>query len=564
MAAPWRAGATIPTVLSGEASVFLTADERTWIKDHPLIKVGLFGDSGPYCFTDAAGHLQGIDLDTLDLISRKTGLHFESTAYSNWAQALADAREHRIDAVGGLSPTAEREVFLAFSDSFGYSPDAIVSRTDGPTIFDLHQLADHRVGLARTNPSLRHMIQARAPSAHLEEFDNMREAVEAVAKGHVDFAVVDAVVGSFIVKSEGLGNVRIGVIFDESAGIHVGVRRDWPMLVGIVNRALASISTAEEEAIRSRWLPLEIGSSQGWKFAFRILAGVAAMGGLVLVILYVSHRRVARELQERRRIQGELEAAHGQVARVSQEKSELLGMVAHDLRSPLTGLMLGTDMLEVMGPGDARSFAETVTRMRDATQQMMRLTNDLVDIQAIEAGKRNYVKMPVDLSALLHTTVTGLQETAARKRIRLALRTPRPDVVIPSDATALRQVADNLISNAIKFSPAGSEISIALSRTEAGVSLQVSDRGPGIKREDRDRLFQKFGQASARPTGGEKSIGLGLWIVQRVVAGLGGEVWCESEPGAGATFGVDLPAAVEIRSGRDQALPNREPHEVRL
>jgi signal transduction histidine kinase len=107
---------------------------------------------------------------------------------------------------------------------------------------------------------------------------------------------------------------------------------------------------------------------------------------------------------------------------------------------------------------------------------------------------------------------------------------------------------------------------VDLRRSEGGLRLLVCDRGPGISAEDRDKIFQKFGQGSARPTAGEKSVGLGLWIVQRVVADLGGRVWCRSDPGHGATFGVELPPgpAAGGRLGRDQALANGEPHEVSL
>ena len=107
------------------------------------------------------------------------------------------------------------------------------------------------------------------------------------------------------------------------------------------------------------------------------------------------------------------------------------------------------------------------------------------------------------------------------------------------------QVLENLVSNAVKYSPPGKNIFVRLKRLPAAARCEVQDEGPGLSAEDQKKLFGKFARLSAKPTGGEHSTGLGLSIVKKMVEAMKGQVWCESEPGKGATFIVSLPASVE-------------------
>ena len=123
------------------------------------------------------------------------------------------------------------------------------------------------------------------------------------------------------------------------------------------------------------------------------------------------------------------------------------------------------------------------------------------------------------------------------------------DLTILADRGALRQISDNLLSNAVKYSPSGANVRLSASRVAPDrVRFEVSDEGPGIRDDEKPRLFQRYTCLSARPTAGEPSTGLGLSIVHELVAHLGGRVWCESEPGRGSTFLVELPAATSASS----------------
>jgi signal transduction histidine kinase len=157
----------------------------------------------------------------------------------------------------------------------------------------------------------------------------------------------------------------------------------------------------------------------------------------------------------------------------------------------------------------------------------------------IRSGKRLLTE-PVGLARVLDKTVERHHLLASTKGISVDLATPfDPDIAITADPWRLRQVMDNLLSNAVKFSPAGGAVRVYAERLDGGWRISVADDGPGIRPEDRARLFQPFTRLSAH--GGERSTGLGLAITQRIVEAHGGQIGVDSTHGGGATFWFTLP-----------------------
>jgi two-component system sensor histidine kinase/response regulator len=149
----------------------------------------------------------------------------------------------------------------------------------------------------------------------------------------------------------------------------------------------------------------------------------------------------------------------------------------------------------------------------------------------------------VNLGSSVVRVLENHREAAESKNI--ATRTELPDgpVIVKADPSALDQALDNLVSNAIKFSPLGKDLVISVKNGGAHAECVIRDQGPGFTEEDKKRMFRRYARLSARPTGGEPSTGLGLSIVKKLVSAMGGELRCESSPGLGTTFTVRLPAA---------------------
>jgi len=252
----------------------------------------------------------------------------------------------------------------------------------------------------------------------------------------------------------------------------------------------------------------------------------------------VEKGRLVSELAEQKE---KIEQQYQQMRHLMELQNTFMGIAAHDLRSPIASIQSVTDLLltkEInLQPEEQLDFLGDI---RDQTQHMLGLLNDLLDVTRIEAGKLELELKFKEMSEMLEDAVKRNGRLAEKKLTKVVLETLESGKVL-ADPMRVRQVLDNLISNAVKYSPPGTLVRV---RAQKGVNcwrVEVQDEGPGIKPQDRDRLFQDFARLSARPTGGEKSTGLGLSISRRVIEAHGGEIGVDSPSGIGATFWFTLP-----------------------
>ncbi len=231
-------------------------------------------------------------------------------------------------------------------------------------------------------------------------------------------------------------------------------------------------------------------------------------------------------------------------------KNEILGTVAHDLKNPL-GVILGrTEMLtELIAAGSTKEgIATQIDHIRDATKRLTAMVDHLISDAMADAFDITIRREPVDLSALVSDVAEANRPSAVNKQQQITVSAPGHSDLTMCDADRMREAIDNLVSNAIKYSPIGGKIDILINGGTEHVRVSVSDEGAGLSPEDLDRLFGRFQRLSAKPTGGESSTGLGLSIVKRIVDMHGGEVTADSAgPGQGATFTIMLPAAIEAQ-----------------
>jgi len=540
----WAQPAVPAAATEDAGQIPLTAEERAWIAAHPVIRVGQELDYIPYCFRNAEGKLVGMDINLLELLSRRTGLRFETEVRPEWGQVMEEFKFRRIDALMGLSPIPGRQNIMTYTKPYFFSSVVVIVRDGTDYILQPADLAQRRVGLPVDYSGMHWTLKEAAPTAIVVDYNGMEEVLRALAAGEIDATISDLANGAYLIKSLRLSNLRIGSVFGESSGNYFGVRPDWPELTGIINKVFEQLTVADRRLVIGNWIvPLE--PVAWWRSrAFQNAASIAGVTGLVALLMLFYNRRLAAELTERRRIQLQLEEAHAQLARVSEEKSELMHMVAHDLRSPLTGIGMGAEILQAENSRLSAPSHDILVKMIDATGRMRRMVDDLVDVHMIEAGRHEYESVAVDFGGLLREAVLTFSETAVRKSIRLEVQARQPVMALQTDPRALRQVVDNLISNALKYSPTHTVVQVELLQTGGHCQLRVCDQGPGVKPEEREKIFGKYGRGSALTTGGEKSIGLGLWIVRRIVTDLHGRVWCEAGPGAvGSVFVVELPLA---------------------
>lgn len=192
---------------------------------------------------------------------------------------------------------------------------------------------------------------------------------------------------------------------------------------------------------------------------------------------------------------------------------------------------------------ELRERVELLDRIHDATARMADMVRNLLDANRIERGEMQLDLAPTELSALVGSVTEAQRLRATAKQQTIHLETESTSVTAAVDSNVMVQVLENLISNAVKYSPPGKAVFVRLKRLPEAVRIEVQDEGPGLSAEDQKRLFRKFARLSAQPTGWEHSTGLGLSIVKKLVEAMNGRVWCESERGRGAMFIAEFPEA---------------------
>jgi signal transduction histidine kinase len=239
-----------------------------------------------------------------------------------------------------------------------------------------------------------------------------------------------------------------------------------------------------------------------------------------------------------------LESRWTQLRRSNEFKNEILGTVAHDLRNPL-GVILGRaelmNELAAMEPVQVQKIRDQLGHIRAAAGQMTELVNDLISDAMMDAHNIAIRREQVDLVTMLGEIVSANRALAEKKSQTVQLIAPAHQMW-SCDPDRLREAVDNLVSNAIKYSPRGGHIELTMNVADDHILIRVADEGAGLTEEDISRLFGRFQRLSARPTAGESSTGLGLSIVKRIVELHGGRVDAQSPgPGRGTTFTIRLP-----------------------
>jgi len=256
-----------------------------------------------------------------------------------------------------------------------------------------------------------------------------------------------------------------------------------------------------------------------------------------------SHNQQLQEQNARIEHQaGELREANRLLDTMHREKDEFIGITVHDLKNPLNSV-LGFSELLLEEPSITGETRENISAIHVSSMEMLVQVEDLLKLTELESSMTKITLEDVDVTALVRRVARDYGHHAAAKQTPFVLDLPEGPRLVRAKEKWLLSAVGNLISNAIKYSPYGQSITIFLRQHNREIEIAVRDHGEGIAADEQVRLFRKYERLSTRPTGGESSSGLGLYIVQQIVTRLNGRVWCDSTPGQGSTFTISLPAA---------------------
>lgn len=229
-----------------------------------------------------------------------------------------------------------------------------------------------------------------------------------------------------------------------------------------------------------------------------------------------------------------------ELQRLGRARRDFVANISHEIRTPLSNIDLAAQTLRNAGQGDAELTRRMLDQIQVQVQYLSQLSQEMMELAQIESGQVLLKLEGAELEPMIRRTVTNLMPQAAMKQQQLSLAVPSGLIALIDEAMIAR-VINNLVHNAIKFSPEAGVITICAEYVDEDVQVCVEDNGPGLPREDQARVFERFYKADrARSRGGT---GLGLAIARHIVEGHGGRIWVESTPGHGATFCFTVPRA---------------------
>jgi len=332
------------------------------------------------------------------------------------------------------------------------------------------------------------------------------------------------------------------------------------LLINSASSRLAEANRREMDRIKSL-NEEQINSEKIKNLLLTVVAGCILICLLLLAISYIRRQRIAVQIafqNEKIKLQKdkifeqaksikeantELQEKNGNLNILNEEKNYLMHVVAHDLKSPLNQINGLANIIGLEKDKLNKTQQECLDKIKDASERLSKMIVNILDTKAIESNLSEISHERVDIKPLVRKIVKNYREMAEEKKIKLNVSCKVNEAFAKVNTNHIEQVFENLMSNAIKFSPKGKKVNVNVYESNASYIVEVADQGPGLTEDDKLNLFKEFAILSAKPTGNEKSTGLGLSIVKNYVEKMGGKVWCESELGKGASFKVQFAAA---------------------
>ena len=615
----------VDAVMERQASISdeLTPQERLWLSKNHTVRVGVDPDFYPLEKFDAEGRYTGIGPDYLRILHKMTGLSFRIAPPSDWTNTIDMATSHKVDMYIAAAETQHRSQYMLFTPSYIVLPGIIVTRqpTKGesvtrgaatdetePSIDGLKDLAGKRVAVVNRY-SWHDFLEELHPEITPVPVKNTLEGLQKVAFGEVD-AMIDYQFNiTEKINNSGIRNLRAAGSIDAPYGHAFGIRKDWPELHSIINKALSKITPEERRIIAQKWLQPYEKKAFSKQTIWMMLFAAEVLFTVFAFVLYwnfslkrqVSRRtaqlnqelakydRAEKELRESRAmleqsnvelehrvnertrdlqaINAELQLAKEAADAATTAKSQFLANISHEIRTPLHGIMAFAELALLKEKTPPHRYLRAILQ---SSRALLEIINDLLDVSKIEAGHLELEQAPIMLDDVVHHVCTVALHNAHAGGIELGVdMDPNMQIALIGDAGRLQQIIMNLVTNAVKFTGPGGQICVTLKQGHAEplpsdtcpeqrrvqIICFVRDTGVGIAPEFLGQLFQPFRQVDASTTRRHGGTGLGLCICRQLVEMMHGEIWVESEPNVGSTFAFSIPLCTQPDSGATAQLP---------
>lgn len=514
-----------------QMQLFLSDTEKKWIQDHPFIHLGFPPNYPPFDFTDQNNAYMGITSDYIRLLNERLNLRIQMVPDLTWSQVIsrAGADKREIDLISSAARTDNMTAIMLLTDAYTEFPWVIITRRDVPLIGSLRDLYKKPTAVLR-DFTMHERLRDDHPKIQLSPVDSVIKGLEAVSRGRVEAYVGNLAAASYVIQKQNFTDLKIAASTSYgNEAISLAVRSDWPELVSIINKGLATISYPERDLIRQKWFAVTFEHGINQAFIWKVVLGISGFSGILMVLFFFWNRHMHRT-------RAVAEAANN-------AKSEFLASLSHEIRTPMNVILGMTDL--TLDTRLDSSQKDNLRTAREAAGHLLEFIEDILDLSKIEAGKVRVAHINFDLNRLLNGIIQTYETLARQKGLTLGLK---KDQNVPGrikgDPIRLRQILINLIGNAVKFTDQGT-IHLSVGRkTSSNTSnnnfyFSVQDTGMGIAEDKLEIIFDSFTRVGR--SAGERGTGLGLAICKKFAGLMGGSIYVESARGKGSTFTLNLP-----------------------
>lgn len=520
------------------ARATLTPGQRDWVSRHGTVRLGFDENFSPIAFKNRAGGFDGLAADLTHALAAKVGLVIAYEQGASFADVYESARRGDLDVIVAAGRNSERSLAFDFVGPILRVPTVVVAAAGQERELGLDSPGPWRLALLREH-FLMPRLRSRYPNLRLVTFDTQAEVLQAVRDGQADLALGNMKVVSQLLESHHLGALRaVGVVEQGDSELYFAVRNTKPELALVLRAGLDALSPAERTEIENRWLRVDWSEGVPWTRVALLACAILAASALVITSLWLGNRRL-------RQAKATLRDAHALAQTQVAARAHFTAYLAHELRGSLGGLAGGLDLLaRPTLPASRRE--PLLAAMRSSARGLLELCERTLDLERMLAGGLDIQPAPARLPDTLEQALAPWRVQAELKGVALTLRSGlAADAVARVDAVRLTQVLQNLVGNAVKFTPRGEvrvDVVLADAPAGAGHTLQVTvaDQGPGVPVDEQAQLFQAFAQGTAgrRQRAGA---GLGLSISARIVEAMGGQIALLRSSAEGSVFSFQVP-----------------------
>ena len=525
-----------------ERSLYLSEAEQSWLKEHPVLRVGIDRNWAPFEFVDKKGVYRGISADYLALVEKRLGVTFRIEESHPWSEVVAMMKEKKLDIYSSVVQTPARQAYMDFTLPYLSSfPTVIVTRDDVAFIRNMGELDGKKVSVG--NEYMTHdFLRQYHPRIELLPVETVEEGLQKVAYNEAYAFVGNIATVTHCIKERGLTNLKVAGEAPYPFELAMAGRKDWPMLTPLLQKALDSISQEERDAIYKKWIVVRYDHGVDYTLLWKVVGGFV----LFLGVLFYWQRQTERN---KRRLQDEvnekieeLRIRDSMIQRKSQMAAmgEMIVVIAHQFKQPLCALLGNIDSIAHLYE-DGELDGKAMKAFQERGHRQIRFMNETVDDfkNFYRPGKG---KKAFDVNQAVGKMITILSAHYHASQIALTAELWDEPVCFFGVEGEMQQVVLNLTNNAkdalLERGTKYPEIRIETARDGNMGMIRVSDNAGGIEEEIMERIFDPYFS-----TKGDGGTGIGLYLGRRIITeSFGGTIEAHNASD-GAVFTIRIPLA---------------------